>query len=89
MRARKRQYAERGKGNPQAVDNDHQKESPTGSCWCPKNIEGDLAQRAENLESSFNVKQIDSLSDVTETAESTREGFISLSEGDYGKYHDS
>lgn len=78
MRARKRQYAEKGKGNPQDADNDHQKEIPTGSCWCPKNTEGDLTQRAENLESSLNVKQSDTLSDGIQTAESTKEGFLSL-----------
>lgn len=68
---------ERQRESPDA-DNDHQKEIPTGSCWCPKNIEGDLVQRVENLESSLNVKQSDSLSDAIQTAESTKEGFPSL-----------
>lgn len=64
--------------NHQDADNDHQKEIPTGSCWCPKNTEGDLAQGAENLESSLNIRHSDSLSDAIQTAESTKEGFISL-----------
>lgn len=54
------------------------RKSPQEVADVPKNIEGDLAQRVENLESGLNVRHSDSLSDAIQTAESTKEGFISL-----------
>lgn len=54
------------------------RKSPQEVADVPKNIEGDLAQRVENLESSLNIKHSDSLSDAIQTAESAKKGFISL-----------